>query len=232
MAPPIDDDPSSFLFGLNQFPVDYSTPSTSNQQLNSNNQNGNDNGLGAPNSLLLGMQDPFSPSAQHALNQGGHGYGATGITPEDSSSQNFADQLALWTNANFSFDGPTGHALLAEEDEKKDEGDDERKEEEGDGERDVFGNPVGRNKGKDRENNGNGNDDHLTDEQRRARDLQRAMKSGFGGNATPSLGGPAPSHFPSSSRSNGDDGNDDDDGEGLNEPTHQKHNKAALSTLR
>lgn len=145
MAPPIDDDPSSFLFGLNQFPSPYS--SNLNQQASSSSNNE----LGAPNSLLLGL-DPFSPSAQNALNnpqqqQQQHQY--TGMTPaEDDPSSNFADQLALWTNANFSFDGPTGHALLAEEDEKKDdnEGDSKKDQEgEGDGERDIFGMPVNRN---------------------------------------------------------------------------------------
>lgn len=37
---------------------------------------------------------------------------------EDMS--NIANQLALWTNANFSFDGPTGHALLGDEDKDND----------------------------------------------------------------------------------------------------------------
>ncbi|WFD35994.1 hypothetical protein MCUN1_002865 [Malassezia cuniculi] len=39
-------------------------------------------------------------------------------TPEDMS--NLANQLALWTNANFSFDGPTGHALLGDDEKDND----------------------------------------------------------------------------------------------------------------
>lgn len=39
-------------------------------------------------------------------------------TPEDTA--NISNQLALWTNANFSFDGPTGHALLGDEDKDND----------------------------------------------------------------------------------------------------------------
>ncbi|PKI83360.1 hypothetical protein MVES1_002713 [Malassezia vespertilionis] len=44
---------------------------------------------------------------------------ATSETREDTVS-NFTNQLSLWTNASFSFDGPMGHALIGDEEKKED----------------------------------------------------------------------------------------------------------------
>ena len=78
----------SYIFGLNQFPE------------------GEESGqYGSPsaqtNQLLAGLN--ALPSASDTN------------SPEENMSS-IANQLALWTNANFSFDGPTGHALLGEDD--------------------------------------------------------------------------------------------------------------------
>ena len=110
------DDPNSFLWGLNQF----ATPSSHNSPLPSASHNTNANNNGSTGdvagqrraSALLNGMDAFAPGEQHtdALEAG-----------------SFADQLELWTNANFSFDGPTGHALLGDEDKDKD-GDDKKDE--------------------------------------------------------------------------------------------------------
>ncbi|CEH15845.1 possible bzip transcription factor [Ceraceosorus bombacis] len=95
------EDPNSFLFGLNQF---ASPPG--------NSPNAGGAGSSALNSrhdsLLTGLES-FGESAPGAN-------GDDGLLGQGT----FADQLALWTNANFSFDGPTGHALLADDDKDKD----------------------------------------------------------------------------------------------------------------
>lgn len=57
-------------------------------------------------SILAGLNAAFTPE------DGGQTY--------DQAANDFAEQLALWTNANFSFDAPTGHALLLD-DEKEEE---------------------------------------------------------------------------------------------------------------
>lgn len=116
------DDPHSFLFGLNQFatPSNNNSPRASGSSNNMNgpstdNNSGNDNGLQQPttSSLLNGL-DVFAG-------------GRAGDNNNDIlDGGSFADQLELWTNANFSFDGPTGHALLGDED--KDKGDPDKKE--------------------------------------------------------------------------------------------------------
>ncbi|SHO78955.1 Similar to S.cerevisiae protein MET28 (bZIP transcriptional activator in the Cbf1p-Met4p-Met28p complex) [Malassezia sympodialis ATCC 42132] len=50
----------------------------------------------------------------------------------DDAMTTFANQLSLWTNASFSFDGPMGHALLAEDEKegKPTPSDEEKREEE------------------------------------------------------------------------------------------------------
>lgn len=114
------DDPHSFLFGLNQFatPTNNNSPQASgSNQLNNGNNNANEsNQQNQRASALLTGFDPFtSNDDNNNLLDGG----------------SFAE-LEMWTNANFSFDGPTGHALLGDEDKEKDDGDkkDEDKEEE------------------------------------------------------------------------------------------------------
>ncbi|PWN87704.1 hypothetical protein FA10DRAFT_269018 [Acaromyces ingoldii] len=138
------DDPSSFLFGLNQFPT---PPQDSNHQSGSSSHNHHTNpstngpgtaattAASTPANLRL---DPFA--------------GATGAEHGDPSDvldgAGFADQLALWTNANFSFDGPTGHALLGDEDKEKEEAAAKKDEEE-------------KRAGKRPRNNNNHNDDEF-----------------------------------------------------------------------
>ena len=58
-----------------------------------------------------------------------HGLNTLPSAPAESNEEaanHFANQLSLWTTASFSFDGPMGHALIAddEKDEKKDKVDD------------------------------------------------------------------------------------------------------------
>lgn len=103
------DDPHSFLFGLNQF----ATPTANNSPAPSGSINHYTN--------LDGMSDQQRASA---LLNGLEAFGSNGENAGDLlEGGSFADQLELWTNANFSFDGPTGHALLGDEDKDKDEGD-------------------------------------------------------------------------------------------------------------
>lgn len=114
------EDSNSFLFGLNHFASPQ--PSGSHQtnsmhpETGSANEGGNAVNRAAGNGSLLDGLDAFG---------GGAAGGEHGDLLEGGS---FADQLALWTNANFSFDGPTGHALLGDEEKDKDgadkEGDD------------------------------------------------------------------------------------------------------------
>lgn len=90
-----------FFYNLNGFSSgvnnDHPTPSTrAHDKSNSNN-------VHHSTSILAGL-NAFTPDDAEM---------------ESNASANFADQLALWTNANFSFDGPTGHALLL--DDEKDE---------------------------------------------------------------------------------------------------------------
>ncbi|PWN45765.1 hypothetical protein IE81DRAFT_320066 [Ceraceosorus guamensis] len=95
------EDPNSFLFGLNQF---ASPPGNS------------PNAGGAGSSALNSRHDSLLTGLES------FGESAPGANADDGllGQGTFADQLALWTNANFSFDGPTGHALLADDDKDKD----------------------------------------------------------------------------------------------------------------
>jgi hypothetical protein len=133
------EDSNSFLFGLNHF----ASPQPSG--LHNNNMNANGAGEGGnadragTGSLLDGL-DAF----------GGAG-GEHGDLLEGGS---FTDQLALWTNANFSFDGPTGHALLGDEDKDKDGQDKEGDDADGDHARRV-GKRSRNNQGGDNNNDGN-----------------------------------------------------------------------------
>ncbi|PWN19430.1 hypothetical protein BCV69DRAFT_284063 [Microstroma glucosiphilum] len=93
---PLNDD---FLFNLRQF---------SNSESGSNREAGGSLGEGT---AAAGTAPQDSSSILAGLNA---------FTPEDrdgegATSKDFAEQLELWTNANFSFDGPTGHALLLDD---------------------------------------------------------------------------------------------------------------------
>ena len=106
---PFEESPNSFLFGLNQF----TSPAADNQ---------NDGGSNSRTDNMLANLDAFAVSDDVA---GGSGQNdAIG-----GQAPNFADQLALWTNANFSFDGPTGHALLGDEEKEKEEAEHNRRRE-------------------------------------------------------------------------------------------------------
>ncbi|UZJ53296.1 hypothetical protein CBS101457_002616 [Exobasidium rhododendri] len=129
------DDPSSFLFGLNQFatPSNHDSPlgGSSNNHSNNNhnnNQNNNNNNNNTNNNLLPANDHGHQDQRASALLTGLDPFTGNEATLEGGS---FADHMELWTNVNFSFDGPTGHALLGHEDKEKDEGDkkDEDKEE-------------------------------------------------------------------------------------------------------
>lgn len=84
----------SFLWGLNQLlpPQQPATPGLDHLDASAANQT------------------PFMPTALAAA------------APGSPDMAQFSDQLAMWTTASFSFDGPTGHALVADEekDGKKD----------------------------------------------------------------------------------------------------------------
>ncbi|SNX84172.1 uncharacterized protein MEPE_02880 [Melanopsichium pennsylvanicum] len=106
---PFEESPSSFLFGLNQF-----TSPTADPQNDSANNSRSDS--------MLANLDAFAVSDDVA--------GASGQNDvTGGQAPNFADQLALWTNANFSFDGPTGHALLGDEEKEKEEAEHNRRRE-------------------------------------------------------------------------------------------------------
>ncbi|WFC93702.1 hypothetical protein MBRA1_000324 [Malassezia brasiliensis] len=77
----------SFILGLNQF------------QEPSGTENVEAPAAGDTNPLLAGLN--LLPSASPE-------------NPEETMS-NFANQLSLWTNASFNFDGPMGHALIGDE---------------------------------------------------------------------------------------------------------------------
>ncbi|WFD02802.1 hypothetical protein MOBT1_001487 [Malassezia obtusa] len=84
----------SFILGLNQF----------------QENNGTDNveaTSGDTNPLLAGL---------NTLPSGGPEQGEDTMT-------NFTNQLSLWTNASFSFDGPMGHALIGDEEKEPPKGD-------------------------------------------------------------------------------------------------------------
>lgn len=99
---PFEESPNSFLFGLNQF----TSPGADSQ---------NESGSNSRSDNMLANLDAFAVGDDVA--------GGSGQNP------NFADQLALWTNANFSFDGPTGHALLGDEEKEKEEAEHNRRRE-------------------------------------------------------------------------------------------------------
>lgn len=101
--PPTED----FLFSLNQAMSQTATPtSIADHQSNSVHTGGNDaNNHHSTSSILAGLNAFSSEDADSDSN---------------AASTGWQDQLALWTNASFSFDGPTGHALLLDED--KDDG--------------------------------------------------------------------------------------------------------------
>jgi hypothetical protein len=111
------DDPSSFLFGLNQF---ASPPANSPAGANASGSSSAHGARGRTDSLLGGLDgfgsDIGGPAPTAGSRAGAGGDEDAGLLAQGS----FAEQLALWTNANFSFDGPTGHALLAEDDKEKD----------------------------------------------------------------------------------------------------------------
>ncbi|KAI3627936.1 hypothetical protein GLX27_000381 [Malassezia furfur] len=77
----------SFILGLNQF------------QEPSGTENVEAAAAGDTNPLLAGLNLLPSASPENA---------------EDTMT-NFANQLSLWTNASFNFDGPMGHALIGDE---------------------------------------------------------------------------------------------------------------------
>ncbi|SPC63502.1 uncharacterized protein UHOD_01173 [Ustilago sp. UG-2017b] len=106
---PFEESPNSFLFGLNQF----TSPGADSQ---------NESGSNSRSDNMLASLDAFAV--------GDHVAGASGQNDANGSQNpNFADQLALWTNANFSFDGPTGHALLGDEEKEKEEAEHNRRRE-------------------------------------------------------------------------------------------------------
>lgn len=104
---------NDFLFTLNQYSHDSAEASGSG-----NSQANNSNGATNSSSILAGL-NAFTPDDGEM---------------DQNAANNFADQLALWTNANFSFDGPTGHAILLD-DEKDEEAKREEREREGERER-------------------------------------------------------------------------------------------------
>ncbi|GAC99542.1 possible bZIP transcription factor [Pseudozyma hubeiensis SY62] len=106
---PFEESPNSFLFGLNQF-----TSPPADSQNDSANNSRSDN--------MLANLDAFAVADDVAG-------GSSNNDNTGAQAPNFADQLALWTNANFSFDGPTGHALLGDEEKEKEEAEHNRRRE-------------------------------------------------------------------------------------------------------
>ncbi|TKY91004.1 hypothetical protein EX895_001003 [Sporisorium graminicola] len=106
---PFEESPNSFLFGLNQF----TSPAADSQ---------NDSGNNSRSDSMLANLDAFAVADDVAG-------GSTHNDANGGQAPNFADQLALWTNANFSFDGPTGHALLGDEEKEKEEAEHNRRRE-------------------------------------------------------------------------------------------------------
>ncbi|CBQ68193.1 conserved hypothetical protein [Sporisorium reilianum SRZ2] len=107
---PFEESPNSFLFGLNQF----TSPTADSQNDSANNSRSN---------TMLANLDAFAVTDDVAGGSSHNDASGGGQAP------NFADQLALWTNANFSFDGPTGHALLGDEEKEKEEAEHNRRRE-------------------------------------------------------------------------------------------------------
>ncbi|SPO21387.1 uncharacterized protein UTRI_00864 [Ustilago trichophora] len=106
---PFEESPNSFLFGLNQF----TSPAADSQNDSANNSRSDS---------MLANLDAFAVSDDVAG-------GSAQNDAIGGQAPNFADQLALWTNANFSFDGPTGHALLGDEEKEKEEAEHNRRRE-------------------------------------------------------------------------------------------------------
>lgn len=85
-------------------------------------------------SYLLGLnefQENVSPAQNEqtdALLAGLNMLPSTSPQDPDDAVSHFSQQLSLWTNANFSFDGPMGHALIG--DDEKDGADEEGRREE------------------------------------------------------------------------------------------------------
>lgn len=104
------EDSNSFLFGLNHFTSPGANPSSHS---NDPSHHSNIDRDGGSTSLLDGLGAFGAPGSSAPSND--H---QTGNDIVEGGS--FAEQLALWTNANFSFDGPTGHALLGDEEKDKD----------------------------------------------------------------------------------------------------------------
>lgn len=104
------EDSNSFLFGLNHFTSPGANPSSHS---NDPSHHANLDRDGGSTSLLDGLGAFGAPGSSAP----GHDHQAGNDIIEGGS---FAEQLALWTNANFSFDGPTGHALLGDEEKDKD----------------------------------------------------------------------------------------------------------------
>ena len=104
---PYEEDPSSFLFGLNQF----ASPPTESR---------NDNNRSTETDSMLAGLEAFASDDLGGPAQG----------DESAQMPNFHDQLSLWTNANFIFDGPTGHALIGDEEKEKEEAEHNRRREE------------------------------------------------------------------------------------------------------
>lgn len=93
----------SFILGLNQF--QEGAPSENVEATS-----------GDTNHLLAGLNTLPSASPEHA----------------DEAVTNFANQLSLWTNASFSFDGPMGHALIGDEEKEPSKTEGARREDEED----------------------------------------------------------------------------------------------------
>ena len=72
-------------------------------------------------SYLLGLnefQENVSPAQNEqtdALLAGLNMLPSTSPQDPDDAVSHFSQQLSLWTNANFSFDGPMGHALIGDD---------------------------------------------------------------------------------------------------------------------
>ncbi|PWY97319.1 hypothetical protein BCV70DRAFT_68657 [Testicularia cyperi] len=168
---PYGESPNSFLFGLNQF----TSPPADSPSQTGGNASRSDNMLA---SLEAFASEDMTAGSSHNDAIGGQ-------------APNFADQLALWTNANFSFDGPTGHALLGDEEKEKEEAEHNRRRED----------ENRRNQEEERERlarNAAASSRGSNALRGKARDTgssqPEASGSGFGPASQPHLGGPAHQH--------------------------------------
>ena len=95
----------AFLLGLNQV---HDTPSHQSQ-LHQTTPSHSHTISSSSDTLLASLNSISSPSAQQMTQS------SAGSSASDDVMNSFANQLAMWTNANFSFDGPMGHALIADD---------------------------------------------------------------------------------------------------------------------